>query len=136
MDIKTWLGLYRKALDYAIKCFRELDSVDVSVKSPNMDGMPRCTSTGDNVERIAIMRVALSDRADKARREALEMAEEIYNTIETLEDYGQRTVLILRYIYGYSWDEVANNMETSIRTVHRLHGRALEKLRRLKDATQ
>ena len=136
MDIKVWLGQYRKALDYALKCFRELDAIDVSVKSPNMDGMPRSTMSGDNVERMAIRRVVLYERAEKARKEAMDLAEQIYDTIESLEDYGQRTVLVLRYIYGYSWEEVAQNMDTSRRTVLRLHGRALEILRRMKDATQ
>ena len=129
MDIKNWLGQYQKAIRYAEKCFQDLDSLGV-IKSPNMDGMPRGEIKGDNVERMAIHQMELRERAEKARNEALRLADEIYDTIDTLEDYGQKMVVVLRYIYGYTWDEVAINTGTSLRTVHRLHGRALEILRR------
>lgn len=128
MDIKAWLGQYQKALRFAEKCFRDLDQG--YLKSPNMDGMPRGSVKGDNVERMAIHELELRERAERTREEALRLADEIYEAIDSLEDYGQKMVLVLRYIYGYGWDEVANNTGTSLRTVHRLHGRALEILRR------
>ena len=128
MDIKNWLGQYQKAMRYAEKCFVELDQS--YLRSPKMDGMPRGSVSGDNVERMAIHELELRERAEKAREEALRLADEIYDAIEGLEDYGQKMVLVLRYVYGYGWDEVAINTGTSLRTVHRLHGRALEILRR------
>lgn len=127
MDVKQWLGQYQKAIKFAERCFRDLDTS--YLRSPKMDGMPRGSVNGDNVERMAIHELELQERAEKAREEALKLADEIYDAIDGLEDYGQKMVLVLRYIYGFNWDEVAMNTNMSLRTVHRLHGRALEILR-------
>lgn len=130
MDVKKWLGQYRLALREAVECIRELDAIDIAIRSPNMDGMPRGSAKGDNVERLAILRITLEERAMKARDKALRIADEIYDAIDSLEDSSQRQALRYHYIGGMTWEQVAMEMCMSLRTVHRIHGQALNELRR------
>ncbi len=129
-EIKAYLRSYIPALRYAEKCFRELDAVeDISIRSPKMDGMPRSPGLhglDDQVARIEAVR----ERAEKARAKVLAMLDDIEDRIEALENYDQRTVIKLRYIYGMEWTEIANEMSWSTRTVYNIHGRALAEMRK------
>ena len=42
-----------------------------------------------------------------------------------MEEARLREVLELYYIDGFTWEQVAQRMELDVRTVYRLHGRAL-----------
>ncbi len=129
MDVKAKLEQYRKALLYAEKCFLELDAV-TALKSPGMSGMPRGSDRGDNLERMAIRVIASKERAEKARAKVLKEMDEIEAMIESLEDNEQKAVLRLRYIKGYTWEEVATRLYRSTATIYRIHGSALQELRR------
>ncbi len=130
MDVKKILRQYQPALRYAQKCFEDLDDArEASVRSPRMDGMPRGGGGGGLEEQIARID-ALERRAAKAREKALVLAEEIEEMIELLEDYDQKAVIRMRYIKGETWEGVATNLYMSERTACRIHGRALEELRR------
>lgn len=130
MEVKKWLHQYRDALQEAVECIERLDEADIVIKSPRMDGMPQAAASGDNVERLAILRVTLEARANRARDKALRLADEINDAIDGLANSDQRRVLRLRYISGYCWEQVAISMHMSLRTVHRVHGQALNELRR------
>lgn len=129
-EIKAYLRSYIPALRYAEKCFRELDAVeDISIRSPKMDGMPRSPGLHgleDQVSRIEAVR----EKAEKARAKVLAMLDDIEDRIEALENYDQKTVIKLRYIYGMEWTEIANEMSWSTRTVYNIHGRALAEMRK------
>lgn len=130
MEIKSYLRSYQPALKYWELCTRRLDEAkEISLKSPKMDGMPRGGSSGGieiQVDRI----LAAEKRLEKARNQALAILNDIENMIESLEDFDQKTVLRLRYIDGLTWDEVSIHASWSTRTVRRIHGRALEELRK------
>ena len=136
METKKWLSQYRAALREAVECINELDAVDIAIRSPNMDGMPKGSVKGDNVERLAILRLTLEARVDKARDRALKIADAINDAIDGLEDSDQRRALRLRYLGGFSWEQVAMTMNRSVRTIHRLHGQALNELRRARHEVQ
>ena len=76
---------------------------------------------------------ALERRAAKAREKALGLAEEIEEMIEGLEDNTQKSVLSLHYLKGYSWVKVGMVLHYTDRNVRRIHGKALEELRRRQD---
>lgn len=129
-EIKAYLRSYIPALRYAEKCFRELDSVeDISIRSPKMDGMPRSPGLHGLDDQIAWIE-AVREKAEKARAKVLAMLDDIEDRIEALENYDQRTVIKLRYIYGMEWTEIANEMSWSTRTVYNIHGRALAEMRK------
>ena len=50
------------------------------------------------------------------------------DTISRLKDYGVQKVLVLRYVDLKSWEQISEEMERSIRTVHKLHGKGLLQL--------
>lgn len=129
-EIKAYLRSYIPALRYAEKCFRELDAVeDISIRSPKMDGMPRSTGLHGLEEQVARIE-AVREKAEKARAKVLAMLDDIEDRIEALENYDQKTVIKLRYIYGMEWTEIANEMSWSTRTVYNIHGRALAEMRK------
>lgn len=133
MDVKQTLRQYRPALQYARKCFRELDDArNEGLRSPRLDGMPRGGGGNGLDEQIARID-ALERRAAKARKKALDLAEQIEDMIDALEDNTQKTVLSLHYLKGYSWVKVGMVLHYTDRNVRRIHGKALEELRRRQD---
>lgn len=54
---------------------------------------------------------------------------EIETAIESLTDSTERQLMRLRYIDGLTWEEVAVALSYGWTQTHRLHSRALEKLR-------
>ena len=69
---------------------------------------------------------------DELRRELAE-AEQAYSDAKVavselcagLEDVNQQSVITRRYISGQSWEKIALDMDMSVRSVQKLHGRAL-----------
>lgn len=133
MDVKQTLRQYRPALQYARKCFRELDDArNEGLRSPRLDGMPRGGGGNGLDEQIARID-ALERKAAKARKKALDLEEEIEDMIDSLEDYTQKSVMTLHYLRGYSWVKVGMILHYTDRNVRRIHGKALEELRRRQD---
>lgn len=130
-DVKTLLKSYIPALRYAEKCFRELDIArESTIRSPRMDGMPR-TGSISGLELQVAMIDRIRRKAEKERDRVLKMLDKIEDMIESLEDPEQKTVIKLRYVYGYTWSEIAISTEMAERTVYYVHGKALANLRKL-----
>ena len=130
-DVKTLLKSYIPALKYAEKCFRELDIArESTIRSPRMDGMPR-TGSVSGLELQVAMIERIRRKAEKERDRVLKMLDQIEDMIESLEDPEQKTVIKLRYVYGYTWSEIAISTEMAERTVYYVHGKALANLRKL-----
>lgn len=49
--------------------------------------------------------------------------------IDSLDDYRERNVLTMRYINGMRYEEIAKKMIYEVRTVKRIHGRSINKIR-------
>lgn len=130
MDVKQKLRSYLPALRYAIICANRLDAIrETLLKSPNMDGMPRST----RISGLEVMTAAIDAeerRLMKSREKALEILDEIEDMIDELQSFDQKQVLRLHYIAGLTWDQVAMEAHYSERTVRRIHGQALNELRR------
>lgn len=62
---------------------------------------------------------------EEAQQRQLELSAEIADEISKLDDVKQEMVLTLRYIEGLTWEEIADAMALSVRTVQKLHGRGL-----------
>ncbi len=80
---------------------------------------------------------------DELRRELAE-AEQAYSDAKVavsdlcagLEDVNQQSVITRRYINGQSWEKIALDMDMSVRSVQKLHGRALPLLDELLKARE
>lgn len=69
----------------------------------------------------------LAAALDNLKLATAEVAEEI----SKLGDVDLEMVLAKRYIDTLSWDEVAKTLDIKMRTVQRLHGRALPRMQRV-----
>ena len=92
-----------------------------------LTGMPRggnedWTDTADSLielERVVNARVREMCRVKRLAMEA----------IEAVEEMRYREALELYYLDGYSWEQVAKQMCYDVRHIHRIHGKALLKIK-------
>lgn len=73
------------------------------------------------IVRIMDMKAALEEEIN----EFLTVKERVKRSINEVPDVDERTVLLLRYISFMRWEQIAVEMDYSVRHVQRLHGRAL-----------
>jgi RNA polymerase sigma factor (sigma-70 family) len=54
------------------------------------------------------------------------LKEEINTAIDMLESRDEQLLLRYRYLDDFTWEEIARMLNVSLRTVHRIHGSALQ----------
>ena len=100
-------------------------------RAQQMTGMPRCGSGHSNpTEDAAIKHADLLARYQQKAAELSQALAEIEDAIEILEP-RERTLIRLYYADGLTWEDVCVAMSYSWRQVHRIHSKALEKLKEL-----
>ena len=124
MKTKEWLNQYRIAKIIAERSLDDLDAAAVYLRSPAYTGMPRGGDPKDMADTVAHLE-RLRNRAEKARAKAIKLADEISEAIDAVPDKELRFLLWMRYVMCRNWYEVADAICVSMKTVHRMHGRAL-----------
>ena len=133
MTAKEYLNQARH-LDALINCrLREIDywrDLSSSVSGTRFDGMPhspnrptdapfvRCLEKIDEIQRSVEEKIAYLVR----------LKEEINTAIDKLESRDEQLVLRYRYLDDCTWEEISRMLNVSLRTVHRIHGSALQNL--------
>lgn len=56
----------------------------------------------------------------------IDLRDEIDRAIGLLENREEQLVLRYRYVDGCTWEEIGHMLNVSLRTVHRIHGSALQ----------
>ena len=114
-----WLDKQIQA-DYA-----ELDDIVTLIKSPNLDGLPSSPNSERDLADLLIKKDELLakilddiSRKEKARKR-------INDALDQMTNEAERTLLILRYKQGMTFEQVAVEMDYSWRHTLRLHGSAL-----------
>lgn len=131
MTAKEYLNQARH-LDALINCrLREIDywkELSSSVSGMRFDGMPhspnrpteapfvRCLDKIDEIQRNVEKKIAYLVR----------LKEEINTAIDKLESRDEQLVLRYRYLDDCTWEEISRMLNVSLRTVHRIHGSALQ----------
>ena len=131
MTAKEYLNQARH-LDALINSrLREIDywrDLSSSISGMKFDGMPhspnrpteapfvRCMEKIDEIQRNVEEKVA----------HLIRLRDEINTRIDMLESCEEQTLLRYRYIDGFTWEEIARMLNVSLRTVHRIHGSALQ----------
>ena len=131
MTAKEYLNQARH-LDALINCrLREIDywkELSSSVSGMRFDGMPhsptrpteapfvRCLEKIDEIQRSVEEKIAYLVR----------LKEEINTAIDKLESRDEQLVLRYRYLDDCTWEEISRMLNVSLRTVHRIHGSALQ----------
>ncbi|WP_350342362.1 DUF1492 domain-containing protein [Proteinivorax tanatarense] len=62
----------------------------------------------------------------------IDLKTEILQTIALVGDTSHQLILEMRYINGKGWEEVAYNMGFDVRTIFRIHGKAIKEIEKIK----
>ena len=131
MTAKEYLNQARH-LDALINCrLREIDywkDLSSGVSGMRFDGMShnpnrpteapfvRCLEKIDEIQRSVEEKITYLVR----------LKEEINTAIDKLENRDEQLVLRYRYLDDCTWEEISRMLNVSLRTVHRIHGSALQ----------
>lgn len=118
----------RRERDTLARMLTELEAVIYSPRAQQLHGMPRNSSGAPcPTENLALKHLELETKYQETVEKLTVQMAEIEQAIEPLEP-TQRTLIRLHYFQGLTWEQVAVEMGYTWRHVHRLHGKALEKL--------
>ena len=126
MTAKEFLSQARDAdrrIDEAMERLERMRAKLEAGRMSNITGMPRggavdWTETADRV-------IELEKRVNSRIREMVRQKQAAMDAIARVEEARLREVLELYYLDGYTWEQVAEQMDMSDRHVKRLHGIAL-----------
>jgi DNA-directed RNA polymerase specialized sigma subunit len=114
-----------------LKCMAEqlaaLRSAAVYV-SPTVSDMPKATVP--NVHKTEDIIIRLVDMESEMHREYYRYAD-INDTINSVSNLLQRSVLIKRYITVESWDDIARDLHISTSHIYRLHKDGLAEIEQI-----
>lgn len=86
------------------------------------------SSSGNSSERKFIHYADYSKLIDERIDQLYAIKQEISDAIYKVESSTYRTLLVKRYIQFKTWETIADEMNYDVRWIHRLHGRALNKV--------
>ena len=96
-----------------------------------LTGMPRGSSTGNQVEEGAIKISEVNDAYREVVTELEAMQKELDPLIDTLGRADDRAVMRLRYIKGYSPEDIAEAIHRTDRSIYYYLSRAEDQLARM-----
>lgn len=115
------------------RLIEELETLMTSPKIQRLDGMPHAPSKGENpMDALVIRHMDLLALYKAKLKELTEAQLQVEQAIESLDPL-ERSLMRLRYIDGRKWEEVAVAINYSWQQTHRLHAKALEKLRAVEE---
>ncbi len=82
-------------------------------------------------EHTYVKLIDLSRQIDEKIGELVDTRNALMAIVLELESSDERSVIISRYFNRHTWEEVAEKQGYSVRTIHRLHGDALQNLERI-----
>ncbi len=130
IDIKTFLE-QAFSLDLAIKIRKEeiaeLESI-LHYSSPNFSSDYIDKTPTKSREDLMCKIIDFKANIDKDVQRLIELKNEIYLLINTINNERDKSLMILRYIKFKTWSEVAEEMEYEDRHVMRLHKNILHYL--------
>ena len=129
MNIRDYLKQYKEA-DRRVRQLEreykeELDQIDAIGSPMDTDGTPHGTNIGRPTEQQALLLIRKAERLQQARYEAIEIRQEIYETIRRVPG-DEGSVLYERYILLKKWEDIAMDLRYSVRNIFVLHGKALD----------
>ena len=139
MTAKEYLRQYRDA-DDAINA--KLDQIhrlrELATKTTQTLAKDRVRASGeqDKVAKIVTKIVDMEREVDECIDGLRSIKREVEDAIAQVPDGSQRKVLILRYINGLRWEEIAVRLNYHYRWVLELHGRGLQTVEKNMEAEQ
>ena len=116
-----YLSLEIKDLEDRIEILNE-----TSVGSSKITGMPIAHTNESPIERRVELIIRLKNKLEKRKCRALEEMDKIEQYLSTIEDIETRLIFYKRYLDFKSWEEIADEMYMSERSVYRKHSNCLK----------
>lgn len=126
---KAYLQKYRAADDEINDLLREKERImsRLTRMTNSISGMPHGGGDSDKMTDGIAKVIELDAEIDRKVDALCDFRSEVCTNIETVGDANLRRVLMLRYISGKTWEQIAVEMERTYQWVCILHGRALNK---------
>ena len=107
---------------------KELSELATSISSLDYTKEKVDVSKGDGAKFEDII-IKICDTEKEIKREVDILKKDIDRKIDTIKDVDERLLLRLRYINDYKWEDICEEMNISNSQIHRVHLRALKKLK-------
>ena len=107
----------------------ELRELAASVKATDYSGMPHGSGNQKDLSDELARIDTLEKRLEQEREKYVESYISIENLIKSVKNEDENDVLFYRYIKGLRFWEIAEKMDCTEQWVHKLHGRALGRLK-------
>lgn len=129
-DKKAYLQKYRAADDEINDLLREKERImsRLTRMTTSISGMPHGGGDSDKMTDGIARVIELDAEIDRKVDALCDLRREVCANIGTVGDATLRRVLMLRYISGKTWEQIAVNMSYSYMQVCRLHGKALSEI--------
>nr|DAM27049.1 MAG TPA: Protein of unknown function (DUF1492) [Caudoviricetes sp.] len=129
---KDYLKSYKKTRNRlnSLELQRKQIKIDMlHVRASQGDGMPRGNGEINDLSRYIEQIADLEEQIDDMRMELLDKQIKITSAINALNDDDECTVMTEKYLNGKTWEQVAEDNGFAWMTMHRIHGKALKKIK-------
>jgi len=106
---------------------RILEVQNTIIGSSKLTGMPRGSGKSDPVNKTTELLITLKNKLEKRKAEAMVKLLQIEEYISKIDDAELRLIFSKRYIELKKWEQIANELCMSLRSVHRKHSEYLER---------
>lgn len=106
-----------------VAALRDL-ATKTSVNYSDMPGSPNRVT--DKMERTILKIIDLENEIDTEIDRLVDLKVELTHCIQSIEDSDCRILLEMRYLCYKTWEDIAGEMNYTVRNVHLLHGKALK----------
>ncbi len=124
---KLYLSQYKELKKKAARLEESINELRINKMFPSvvMSDMPSAHNQSDLSQYMAVLDDKIQELVT-ARYKAIEKYTEIYRHIELMENENERMVLTYKYLRNYTWEKIAEKMNYNVRSIYKLHGRALK----------
>ena len=95
----------------------------------NNDGLPHGSGVSNPTADIAARAAGIAAELSQKLNECIDLRLQIEQAVNALNEPRERELMRRRYIEGQRWEQVAYEMNYTLRHVTRLHGRILQRMR-------
>lgn len=127
---KRYLMSYRWAKKQEERILEEIRELRMDKMFPSAvnDGMPKGSEQRDLSDYAAKLDELIQELKEE-RLEKIKRLQSIERVIKELDNEDMQTILRLRYIDGLKWEEVCVAINYEWAQMHRIHARALRKIK-------
>ena len=124
--LKSYLSLCRE-----IEILRQerAELLNSGLGAVNNDGLPHGSGVSNPTADIAARAASIAAELSQKLNECIDLRLQIEQAVNALNEPRERELMRRRYIEGQRWEQVAYEMNYTLRHVTRLHGRILQRMR-------